>query len=128
MDEYVLKQNTLVIRRTSGDRIVALVEIVSPGNKASRQALRRFVEKAAAALWRGYHLLVLDLHPPGPRDPEGIHGAICAAGGDLPRRLAERAAALAPCPGTAGGRDVASSVCPGLSWASFCAASLRSSS
>jgi len=76
MDEYVLKQNTLVIRHTSGDRIVALVEIVSPGNKASRLALRRFIEKAAAALWHGYHLLVLDLQPPGPRDPEGIHGAV----------------------------------------------------
>src|SRR5262249_31061087 len=61
---------------TSGDRIVALVEIVSPGNKASRYALRQFVEKAAAALFRGYHLLVLDLLPPGPRDPNGIHGAI----------------------------------------------------
>jgi len=34
------------------------------------------VDKAAAALWRGYHLLVLDLQPPGARDPQGIHGAI----------------------------------------------------
>jgi Protein of unknown function (DUF4058) len=76
MDQYVLKQNTLVIRHSSGDQIVALVEIVSPGNKASRHALRKFVEKAAAALWRGYHLLILDLQPPGPRDPQGIHGAI----------------------------------------------------
>jgi hypothetical protein len=76
MDQYVLKQSTLVIRHSSGDHIVALVEIVSPGNKASRLAFRRFVEKAAAALWRGYHLLVLDLQPPGPRDPQGIHGAI----------------------------------------------------
>src|SRR5262249_42771423 len=78
MDQYALKQSTLVVRHTSGDRIVALVEIVSPGNKASRYALRQFVEKAAAALFRGYHLLVLDLLPPGPRAPHGIHGAICA--------------------------------------------------
>ncbi len=76
MDEYVLKQNTLVIRHTSGDQVVALVEIVSPGNKASRHGLRTFVDKAASALYRGYHLLILDLHPPGPRDPNGIHGAI----------------------------------------------------
>jgi hypothetical protein len=76
MDQYVLKQSTLVIRHSSGDHIVALVEILSPGHKASRLAFRRFVEKAAAALWRGYHLLVLDLQPPGPRDPQGIHGAI----------------------------------------------------
>ena len=38
MDEYVLKQKTLVIRHYSDDRIIALVEIVSPGNKASRHA------------------------------------------------------------------------------------------
>src|SRR5947209_1491934 len=30
MDDYVLKRRTLVIRHSSGDRIVALVEIVSP--------------------------------------------------------------------------------------------------
>jgi hypothetical protein len=78
MDEYVLKQRTLVIRHSSDDRIIALIEVVSPGNKASRHALRSFVEKAAAALYRGYHLLILDLHPPGPRDPQGIHGAIWA--------------------------------------------------
>jgi hypothetical protein len=76
MDEYALKQNTLVVRHSSGDRVVALVEVVSPGNKASRHGLRAFVEKAASALYRGYHLLILDLHPPGPRDPLGIHGAI----------------------------------------------------
>jgi hypothetical protein len=76
MDDYVLKRRTLVIRHASGDRIVALLEIVSPGNKASRHALRSFVEKAVEALYRGYHLLVIDLFPPGPRDPNGIHGAI----------------------------------------------------
>jgi hypothetical protein len=76
MDEYVLKQKTLVIRHSGGDRIVALIEILSPGNKASRHALRSFVEKAAAALARGYHLLLIDLQPPGPRDPQGIHGAL----------------------------------------------------
>lgn len=78
MDEYALKQRTLVIRHGSDDRIVALVEIVSPGNKASRHALRSLVEKAAEALYRGYHLLIIDLHPPGPRDPNGIHGAVWA--------------------------------------------------
>jgi hypothetical protein len=76
MDDYVLKQRTLVIRHASDDRIIALVEIVSPGNKASRHALRSFVEKTTEALYRGYHLLILDLHPPGPRDLQGIHGVI----------------------------------------------------
>ncbi len=82
MDEYVLKKKTLVIRHSSDDRVIGLVEIVSPGNKASRHALRAFVDKAAEALYRGYHLLILDLHRPGPRDPNGIHGAVWAAVGD----------------------------------------------
>jgi len=76
MDPYALKQSTLVVRHSSGDRIVALIEIVSPGNKNNRHGLRTFVEKAASALYRGYHLLLLDVQPPGPRDPLGIHGAI----------------------------------------------------
>jgi len=76
MNDYVLKRRTLVIRHVSGDRIVALLELVSPGNKAARFALRSFVEKAVEALYRGYHLLIVDLFPPTPRDPQGIHGAI----------------------------------------------------
>jgi hypothetical protein len=79
MDEYTLKRRTLVIRHSSDDRIIALIEIVSPGNKTSRHALRSFVEKASEALYRGYHLLIVDLHPPTRRDPQGIHGAIWSA-------------------------------------------------
>ena len=76
MNDYVLKRRTIVVRHNSGDRIVALIEIVSPGNKSSRHGLRSFVEKAVESLYRGYHLLLVDLFPPGPRDPNGIHGAI----------------------------------------------------
>jgi hypothetical protein len=52
--------------------------VVSLDNKSSRNALRKFVEKAGCALDQGYHLLILDLLPPGPRDPQGIHGEIWA--------------------------------------------------
>jgi hypothetical protein len=76
MNDYVLKRRTIVIRHASGDRIVALLELVSPGNKSARHALRSFVEKAIEALCRGYHLLIVDLFPPGRRDPQGIHAAI----------------------------------------------------
>jgi len=55
---------------------VALIEIVSPGNKSARNALRSFVEKAVETLYRGFHLLIVDLFPPTTRDPQGIHGAI----------------------------------------------------
>ena len=35
-----------------------------------------FLEKAAELLDRRIHLLIIDLLPPGPRDPHGIHAAI----------------------------------------------------
>jgi hypothetical protein len=75
-DSYARRQRTLVIRRTSGDRIVAMIEVLSPGNKSSRHALQAFLNKAVAALDAGIHLLLIDLHAPGPRDPSGIHGAV----------------------------------------------------
>jgi hypothetical protein len=73
---YATKANAVVIRHRSRHRIVAMVEIVSPGNKHSRRDLRRFVDKAVKALARGIHLLIVDLFPPGPRAPQGIHKAI----------------------------------------------------
>jgi hypothetical protein len=79
---YVRKRKTLVIRHSSDDRIVAMIEILSPGNKASAAELRRFLYKATAALHQDINLLVVDLFPPTKRDPQGIHGAIWAEYGD----------------------------------------------
>ncbi len=76
---YRRKQKAVAVRHVSGDRIVAMIELVSPGNKASRHALRAFVDKACELLERGVHLLIVDLHPPGPRDPQGMHGAVWGA-------------------------------------------------
>jgi len=67
---------TLTIRHTSGHRVVALVEILSPGNKVSEDTIAEFVRKAREAIHAGIHLTVIDLLPPGDHDPEGIHGAI----------------------------------------------------
>ncbi len=38
--------------------------------------MRSFVEKAAELLDHRIHLLILDLLPRTPRDPQGIHGSI----------------------------------------------------
>lgn len=70
------RKSRVVVRHVSGDRIVAMIEIVSPGNKESLSAFRSFVEKAAELLDQQIHLLLLDPFPPGPRDPNGIHAAI----------------------------------------------------
>lgn len=76
MEFYRRKQNVVAVHHVSDDRVVALVEVVSPGNKSSRAALRSFVEKTAQLLDQRIHLLILDLHRPGKFDPQGIHGAI----------------------------------------------------
>jgi hypothetical protein len=73
---YRRKQKHLAVRHVTGDRIVAIIEIVSPGNKAASNPLRAFVQKAAELLDQGIHLLILELLPPGRRDPEGIHNEI----------------------------------------------------
>ncbi|MBN9117862.1 MAG: DUF4058 family protein [Planctomycetes bacterium] len=73
---YRRKKSALVIRHVSGDRVVAVIEIVSPGNKASKNAVRAFVNKARELLGARIHLLIVDPFPPGPRDPGGIHGLI----------------------------------------------------
>jgi len=75
---YARKRKTLAIRHHSNDRIVAMIEILSPGNKASAAELRRFLDKVSSAFAQGIHLLIVDLFPPTSRDPHGIHGAIMA--------------------------------------------------
>jgi hypothetical protein len=75
-DPYAAKAKTLVIRHVSNHCDVAMIEIVSPGNKNNRSGLRAFVEKTVDVLRAGIHLLIVDLFPPGPRDPQGIHRAI----------------------------------------------------
>jgi Protein of unknown function (DUF4058) len=72
---YAKRADRVAIHHGRG-KVVALIEIVSPGNKASRAVLRSFVEKAADIINQGVNLLVVDLFPPTPRDPHGIHGAI----------------------------------------------------
>jgi hypothetical protein len=75
----VRRRKRVAIRHVTGDRVVALIEIVSPGNKSNRDAIRAFTDKLAEYLDGGIHLLVLDLFPPGRRDPNGIHPLIWSA-------------------------------------------------
>ena len=72
---YAVRANRIVVKHHLG-RIIAVIEIVSPGNKDSRAALRDFVEKTIEFLRAGIHLLIIDLFPPTPRDPFGIHKAL----------------------------------------------------
>lgn len=72
---YASKANRITVRHPDGD-VVAVLEIVSPGNKESGHAVRSFARKAVEFLQAGVHLLIVDLFPPGPRDPQGMHKVI----------------------------------------------------
>jgi hypothetical protein len=72
---YARKANRIAIRNELG-RVVAMIEVVSPGNKDSRHAIASFVEKAVDFITNGIHFLVIDPFPPSPRDSEGIAQAI----------------------------------------------------
>jgi hypothetical protein len=72
---YAARANRIVIKHHLG-RTIAVIEIVSPGNKDSRGAVRDFVEKTIDFLRAGIHVLMIDLFPPTPRDPFGMHKVI----------------------------------------------------
>jgi hypothetical protein len=72
---YLRKASRVTVRHRHGE-VVAVIEIISPGNKASRTEFRTLVEKSADLIRQGVHLLVIDLFPPGQRDPQGLHKAI----------------------------------------------------
>ena len=76
VDIYARKAKAVVIRHRSGHKIIAMIEIVSPGNKSIQTELKAFVEKAVQALSTGIHLLIVNLFPPTARDPCGIHRPI----------------------------------------------------
>lgn len=75
-DPYVRKASRVAVYHASGDKVVAYIEIVSPGNKHSERAMNAFVLKVRRAMERGLHLLLVDLHHPTPRDPQGLHAKI----------------------------------------------------
>ncbi len=73
---YLSRQRTIIIRHVSGDRVVALLEIVSPANKHSGPRLDDFVDKVLAALRDGIHVMIVDPLPPGRFDHDGVHGEV----------------------------------------------------
>ncbi len=86
IEKYARKANHVVVRHELG-KVMAVIEIVSPGNKDSRHAIRSFVDKSVDMLFEGINLLVIDPFPPGPRDPRGIHPLIWGEITDQPFEL-----------------------------------------
>jgi hypothetical protein len=75
---YRARRRTLTIRHASGHRIVAFLEIVSPGNKDRTASVQELVNKVDSALMQSIHVMIVDLFPPGRFDPQGLHGAVWA--------------------------------------------------
>lgn len=72
---YAQKANRVAVHHPDGV-VVAIIEIVSPGNKDSKNAIRSFARKAVEFLLAGVNLLIVDLFPPTKRDPLGVHKVI----------------------------------------------------
>ena len=71
---YAARANRIVVKHRLGHTI-AVIEIVSPGNKDSRARCGILLRKSSTSC-AGIHVLVIDVFPPTPRDPFGIHKAI----------------------------------------------------
>jgi len=69
------RANRIAIRHRLGE-MVCVIEIVSPGNKSGKSAVRSFVEKTHEFLRAGVNVLLVDVFPPGPRDPHSLHKLI----------------------------------------------------
>ncbi|MFO0803474.1 MAG: DUF4058 family protein [Gemmataceae bacterium] len=80
---YARKADRVVIRHHLGEA-VAIIEIVSPGNKESRSHFREFLDKTTSFIRSGIHVLIVDLFPPTKRDPRGVHRAILDEFGSRP--------------------------------------------
>jgi hypothetical protein len=64
-----------------------MIEIVSPGNKASKHGIRAVVRKVRDLLQKQIHLLIVGPFPAGVRDPHGLHAAIFEDYEDDPLQL-----------------------------------------
>ncbi len=89
-DPYTLLARHILIRDSlRNDRLVAVIELISKGNKTSRERADQFVDKAVSLLRAGMHLLLVDLHPPTQIVPAGLHARISEAYGTPPPELPE---------------------------------------
>jgi hypothetical protein len=66
----------VAIKHIRNREIVAVIEIVSPSNKAKKEEFNDLVGKSVQLLRQGVHLVLIDPFHPTRRDPQGIHAAV----------------------------------------------------
>jgi hypothetical protein len=79
-DVYAGRPNRVAIHAGYG-RAVAVVEIVTAGNKFDGRTLQAICDQLTATVRSGVHVLVIDLFPPAPSNPCGIHPILWEAFG-----------------------------------------------
>jgi hypothetical protein len=84
-----IRRKTLAVRHVTGDRLIAVVEIVSPSNKDRSEHVDKFLDKLEEMVTHGIHALLVDLFAPSTHDPSGLHVALL-------NRLGDEAAAPPP--------------------------------
>ena len=94
MTNQLRKRNRLSIRHVSHDRVVAVIEIVSPGNKDDKKACADFVRKAFDLLAMRINFLYIDPFAPTDQDLYGLHARIWKK--LLPKKTAHHATADQP--------------------------------
>lgn len=73
---YLARRRSVVIRHSGDDRVIAIIEVVSPANNHSVDRVNDFCEKVSTALKSGVRVLVIDLVSNTNACPAGMHGAI----------------------------------------------------
>lgn len=76
IQHYLKHQRAIIIRHSSDDHVVAMIEIVSRANRNSLRTLTEFADKVVDSIRHGIHVVVIDPFPSGQNDPNGIHGFI----------------------------------------------------
>jgi len=77
-----LARRRVAIKHSDDRELVAVIEIVSPSNKAEKQEFSNLVEDFAQLLRQGIHVLLIDPLPPTP-DPDALWKEL--TGKPLPR-------------------------------------------
>jgi hypothetical protein len=75
-DQREYAEKVITIRHCDHHQPVAAIRIMSPDNKRGRYRFASFVGWAVEVIRVGFPLLLVDLFPPTPHEPQGIHKAI----------------------------------------------------
>jgi hypothetical protein len=80
---YARRTDRILIRNRNWET-VAVIEMLSPGNKEGRPAIQEVTERYVEFVRRGVSVLVVDLFSPTEHDPQGIHPVIWSRLTDTP--------------------------------------------